>query len=645
MTITWRIEFDWDGDGSFAYDESTRVTALRIERGRRNDFEAFAAGKAVLTLDNHDRRFDPWFAASPLNGLVLPRRGVRVSVVDDTVLSGVELVVNGGFETVTGTDDDNLGDVFAGWTWSHASIEEMDPADPNFRTESSSTRYAGARALKIWGDSGNPKLLQLIALTPGAYQFSFWARASFDGYPGFVIYDNSTFTALAYETSLDNSDTWTRYTANFVAPAECSAVYIFLSIENGAGDVYFDEVSLQKFGGEKRLFTGRIEDIEPSGGIGNRKVLITAYDGLRDLAEVDVPAELQKAIRTDEGITAVLDASGWPAAERSLDAGNDTLGYWWTPGGEKAKQTCDDLARSEFGAFYMTAEGKAKFVNRRNYNTAEAVGTLDQADVADVLIKRPWETVYNVVTVRCNPLKMLPAAALWTLEDTGVYVEPGGSVELWAEYQDGRGNACAAENVISPVATTDYAGNAVAGGGGTDMTADMAVAANIYSAWAKLTVTNTHATASLYITLLRIRGDAITQSPTPVRREDAASQAIYGKRALTFDVPWQQSINTATDLADTLVNFYADPRPAVDVMLDNVLPDLWNYELCDRTMVTIAEYDIDQVMRINSLTLWTGKTMQDVKATFGLGPADDATYWLLGEAGVGELGETTRLGY
>ena len=280
MTITWAIDFDWDGDGSFAYGEEALVTALAIERGRTDEFAEFAAGKCVLTLENDDRRFDPWYTLSPIYGLVAPRRGVRVVA------------------TYGGTD-----------------------------------------------------------------------------YP---------------------------------------------------------------------LFKGKIEEIEPTGHKGNRTVLITAYDGLRDLGAVDVPdVALQTSITTDEAITAILTAAGWPLAERDLDVGNDTLGYWWTPGGQKAKTNLDDLARSEFGAFFMARDGKATFINRRNYNTAAASGTLDQADMADVLLKQPWEVVYNLITVRCNPVNVGSPAALWTLRDANIYVGAGGSVELWAEYQDSNGSACA----------------------------------------------------------------------------------------------------------------------------------------------------------------------------------------------------------
>lgn len=393
------------------------------------------------------------------------------------------------------------------------------------------------------------------------------------------------------------------------------------------------------------LFLGRIEDIEPTGHIGTRQVVITAYDGLRDLNAVDVQATLQTSIATDTALGLVLDDAGWPAGSRDLDAGNDTLGYWWTDGGELAAKSCNDLASSEYGAFFVSGDGLATFINRQNYATAASAGTLDEDDMADLLLANPWESLYNVVRVRCQPVVEESLATLWQLEDATVAVPPSTSIEIWAEYQDSNARACAATGVIAPVVTTDYTANTTAGGGGTDMTASMTVTANIYSTWAKLTVANTHASTPFYITLLKMRGQALSQVPTTIQRTDTTSQTTYGKRRLDIDLRWQQSVNVATDLANMLKAFYANPSASLTCALDNVFPDLLKYELCDHITVTVGAYSISHVMRLGGLTLNTGQTMQDLKGEFRLEPADQQNYWLLGTAGASELGETTVLGY
>jgi len=79
------------------------------------------------------------------------------------------------------------------------------------------------------------------------------------------------------------------------------------------------------------IFHGRIEEIRPSGGIGNKRVTVTAYDGWKDFAGHSASIALQESITPDTAIGLLLDDVGWPDSPtyRDLDTGNDTLDYWW----------------------------------------------------------------------------------------------------------------------------------------------------------------------------------------------------------------------------------------------------------------------------------------------------------------------------
>jgi hypothetical protein len=52
--------------------------AIRINRGRPSELQAFSAGTMSLTLDNRARRFDPTFAAGPYFGNLIPGKQIRV---------------------------------------------------------------------------------------------------------------------------------------------------------------------------------------------------------------------------------------------------------------------------------------------------------------------------------------------------------------------------------------------------------------------------------------------------------------------------------------------------------------------------------------------------------------------------------------
>jgi len=504
MPISWSICFDWDNDETYAYNEEARVLSLSIERGRPDQFSPFAAGKAVLSLENQDRRFDPWYASSPLYGRVMPGRRVRIEAN-----VGADLVLTSASDILAASSADTI---------------------------------------------------------------------AWQSYP---------------------------------------------------------------------VFIGRIEDIEPTGDIGKRRVSITAYDDLRVLGQVDTPTALRTNLLTYSAIFYILAEAGWTAAKENLGTGGDSISYWWTPGGEVAKKLIDDLVLSEGGAFFISRSGIATHYDRAALLTLTTAGSLDEANVADLRLVNPWEVIYNIIKIRCRPVVLAATAEIWKLEETGVFLAQGGSLEIWAEYHDANGAPCAAQSVVTPAAVTDYAAwTSIDGLSGSNMTASLSITVNKYSTWAKLTLTNVHPTAvGLYVTLLRLRGDALSQTPTTIRKEDPTSQAAYGKHALSIDTLWKQSVIDATDMATSLINFYATPHASLTAVLDNLFPDLLAYELLDKLTVTIGSYSINSTFRLGALRLWTGQTMQDLKGEFSLEACDTTVYWFVGVAGNSEVGMTTRLGY
>lgn len=89
--LKWGVEIDWDGDGVFdGSNEAARVVDLQITRGRDfyirldgNDavgFEYMRAGKAFLTLDNTDDRYNPFNTLSPLYPNVIPGKYIKIRV-------------------------------------------------------------------------------------------------------------------------------------------------------------------------------------------------------------------------------------------------------------------------------------------------------------------------------------------------------------------------------------------------------------------------------------------------------------------------------------------------------------------------------------------------------------------------------------
>ncbi|CAB4214910.1 hypothetical protein UFOVP1616_55 [uncultured Caudovirales phage] len=132
------------------------------------------------------------------------------------------------------------------------------------------------------------------------------------------------------------------------------------------------------------VFTGFITAF-PIGfvnGVGDQsKVVLTCVDGFRLLynAGVDVVAATGAGQYTGTRIGKMLDEAAWPAGQRDIDAGNSTLQA--DPGGVRSVlAACQMIEKSEFGGFFMTKRGKARFMSRTAVGTAAAQTATTFAD-------------------------------------------------------------------------------------------------------------------------------------------------------------------------------------------------------------------------------------------------------------------------
>ncbi len=86
-SIMWDVSIDWDEDGIFETNESSRMVGIHISRGRKRmmkigggGLESIPTGTASITLVNTDRRFDGWNQSSPLYPNVGYGKEVRIRV-------------------------------------------------------------------------------------------------------------------------------------------------------------------------------------------------------------------------------------------------------------------------------------------------------------------------------------------------------------------------------------------------------------------------------------------------------------------------------------------------------------------------------------------------------------------------------------
>lgn len=138
------------------------------------------------------------------------------------------------------------------------------------------------------------------------------------------------------------------------------------------------------------LFSGFITSYDTQFAIGAdevSRVILNCVDGFRLLNNSAISTVLDTGAGQLSGtrVERLLDASNWPISQRAIDAGNSTMQA--DPGTAnrtvlEAIQTVED---SEFGGFFMSAEGDATFYSRDTVSIyADSTPTLFSDDGSQI---------------------------------------------------------------------------------------------------------------------------------------------------------------------------------------------------------------------------------------------------------------------
>lgn len=357
----------------------------------------------------------------------------------------------------------------------------------------------------------------------------------------------------------------------------------FRVVDYATGTVYSD-------------FVGYIDNIRPLYGTVDT-VEITASDGLKKLQDKNISsAEVYSNVQYDDQIVEALRLAGWTDGVDIETTLSDTMTYHWFRG-DSAFDEIRSLSDATFGVFFVDEDGQACYVSRVSDDVS--VLTLTEADIDygyGIQAPSPRDVIKNIVRVYARARKLQSAVELWRMTDTPQIASGTGS-PIWANYSYNN-EEVPALSITTPVENTDYEANDNADGSGTDRSANFSFALTTFAASAKLIPTNSGAAA--YITLLKIRGNAITSDKyTFSEEEDETSIASYGERRLTITSDWLQDLNTASDQATILLNRFKNPRffPRVQIKRSS-LTKQYTAGLFDLVTINFASKDISAEMRV-----------------------------------------------
>lgn len=134
---------------------------------------------------------------------------------------------------------------------------------------------------------------------------------------------------------------------------------------------------------------------------------------------------------------------------------------------------------------------------------------------------------------------------------------------------------------------------------------------------------------------------------------DATSQGLYGKRGLQRPSLLMTTDAEALAQAQYLLIRYKNPAmrvkqitiiPSLDS--DNLFPKALGYDISTRITICLSEASIDKEYHIEGIEhLWKSTSPDLLTTKWMLTDADVETYWVLGQSGYSELGETTWLAF
>ncbi len=383
-----------------------------------------------------------------------------------------------------------------------------------------------------------------------------------------------------------------------------------------------------EFGGWRSFFYGSLTHISPErdGALG-QVCRCQARDDLHQLEQMPLFHLVSGRLKTSASIANdILTWSGFSPSHRRLDRGRTLVAtepraLWRI----SARSALNSLADEEDGRIYVDGRGYLRLESaghrQAGAHTAARATLRDTGTGGPSFAALDWndgsDAVENSVAFRYRLAENQGTQEIWRLRDVAV-IPAGESRDFLAEsvaYD-------MVDSFILPLATTDYAANSRADGAGEDLKASITVSLPHAAAGAPtnpsgryrgrgtvVRVANNHATATAYLTLLRLRAHRTHQAPEPTSlwADNAASQTAHGLRDSTVECRFIDHYEAARAGAQSRLARRGLPRPRLTLAIaagsgDN-LAQMVNRTLSDRVKVVSSNPTINGDFYIEGMEL------------------------------------------
>lgn len=390
----------------------------------------------------------------------------------------------------------------------------------------------------------------------------------------------------------------------------------------------------------ERLFTGRIHTAPQQIDRDVAQVQIRSLGSIATLLRTKPVIALQENIRTDQAITAILDAVGWDADLREIDEGDTDLLYFWASGDTDALTLIRRILGAEGvpSCAYEDGDGTFHFEGRQfradNRSTVQWTFTdtptdLDGGAILAHIRPAAWasnpDEVVGQVTATVNVRTPTSTQKIWEYGTT-LTLTNNETRDIEVSASD------PFKSAVTPVAATDYT-----------------VSAGSLSSVTLLATSGTKVTLRLVAgasgaTVLGVTSNGIqvravslpvtTTLPIVNTVDIDLSAARYDPKDHALDLWPEVEPNQALDLANNFARRYQRPRDQMTVRIVNLDPyhlhAILAIRVSDRARIVHTHGVIDQEFYVESLhhdlsqgnglhrlTLACEKVTDDIAARYG----------------------------
>ncbi len=410
------------------------------------------------------------------------------------------------------------------------------------------------------------------------------------------------------------------------------------------------------------LFNGYLDDVNPEPEKETIEAMLPCVDGFDQLARAKITLPIIQSGYSGGAsgiIVAALNAAGWPAAKRTIDAGqNDAYAAVFAEQ-ESALGFLQKPEASEFGLMYIDRNGYFNWEDRY-FRLSATRATTRQCTITDSEFVRirpanSLKSVRNKIVVSAVP-KAIDASEsdIWTLPEkasssNSPTIAAGETKTYWAKFAASGGDANIAGSV-QEVVSGDYAGDSLQGWVSGDRTSWLSLSSTIYAASAKVQVKNSGSQA-LFLSQLRVRGKPYRDlAKVQIVQEDTSSQSVYQVREQETSLPYYVDANMMDGLSAHQLAQKKNPIPAFVVELingnDNLLIQILARDVSDRVNIQSTAWNISGDYYIDAVEHEIADAGKVHKAWWWVSRADDQEYWILDKSKLFGSGDpVARLAY